>query len=45
MKKIFRTFKTKTKTTSTLKRAYSAYSRNFMEVYGPAIRAGVNPFM
>lgn len=43
MKKIFRTFKAKT--TSTLKRAYSAYSVNFMEVYGPAIRAGVNPFM
>ena len=43
MKKIFRTFKAKT--TSTLKRAYSAYSLSFMEVYGPAIKAGVNPFM
>ena len=43
MKKIFRTFKAKT--TSTLKRAYNAYSLSFMEVYGPAIRAGVNPFM
>ena len=43
MKKIFRTVKAKT--TSTLKRAYSAYSLSFMEVYGPAIRAGVNPFM
>ena len=43
MKKIFRTFKAKT--TSTLKRAYSAYSLSFMEVYGPAIRAGINPFM
>ena len=43
MKKIFRTFKAKT--TSTLKRAYSAYSLSFMEVYGRAIRAGVNPFM
>ena len=43
MKKIFRTFNAKT--TSTLKRAYSAYSLSFMEVYGPAIRAGVNPFM
>ena len=43
MEKIFRTFKTKT--TSTLKRAYSVYSRNFMEVYGPVIRAGINPFM
>ena len=43
MKQIFRTFKAKT--TSTLKRAYSAYSLSFMEVYGPAIRAGVNPFM
>ena len=43
MKKIFKTFKAKT--TSTLKRAYSAYSLSFMEVYGPAIRAGVNPFM
>ncbi len=43
MKKIFRTFKTKT--TSTLKRAYNAYSRNFMEIYGPIIKAGMNPFM
>ena len=43
MKKIFRNFKTKT--TSTLKRAYNAYSRNFMKVYGPTIKAGLNPFM
>lgn len=43
MKKIFRTVKTKT--TSTLKRAYSAYLRNFMKFYGPVIKAGLNPFM
>lgn len=34
----------KTKTTSTLKRACKAYFRNFQEIYGPMIKAGVNPF-
>lgn len=43
MKRIFKTFKSKT--TNTLKRAYNAYSRNFMEVYGPVLNAGVNPFL
>ena len=43
MKKIFRKFKKKT--TNALKRACKAYSRSFMEMYGPALRAGVNPFI
>ena len=42
MKKILMTFKTKT--ISTLKRACKAYVRNFQEIYGPVINAGVNPF-
>lgn len=43
MKKILKTIKKKT--TSTLKRAYNAYSRNFIEFYGPTIKSGVNPFI
>lgn len=43
MKKLFKTFKTKT--SDVLKNAYSNYSNNFMKIYGPSIKAGMNPFM
>lgn len=43
MKKILKTFKTKT--SNVMKRAYRNYSRSFMKVYGPTIKAGLNPFM
>ena len=43
MKRFFKVFKTKT--TRTFKRACNAYSRNFMELYGPLIKAGINPFL
>lgn len=43
MKQIFKAVKKKT--SNGLKRAFNAYSRGFMKLYGPAIEAGVNPFM
>lgn len=35
----------KLKTMIALKRASNAYLRNFMKIYGPAIEAGLNPFI
>lgn len=43
MRKILKTFKTKT--SNVMKRAYKSYSHGFTKFYGPAIEAGLNPFI
>ena len=43
MKQIFKAIKKKT--SNGLKRAFNAYSRGLIKLYGPVIEAGVNPFM
>lgn len=43
MKKFLKTFSSKT--SSMMKRVYKRNSHGFMKVYGPTIKAGLNPFM
>ena len=43
MKKLLKTFSAKT--SSMMKSAYRSNSHGFMKVYGPTIKAGLNPFM